>query len=323
MLVALLVACGDEDATPDLAPTPATSSHVQDERDLSAAAASATPATPSVARVEVTRSDTTFPIGGTDAVAIFESIEANAPTVDGLLASGVTEATWSFRTEPPRFDAACEVESVVIELEITVILPEHEAPSTLTPALRARLDAFIAAVDRHEERHVDLWLEGAERFRARAEEIVRETPGCSAANAALGRAFREERIATNDAQEAFHAEDGVRVEETRAPFRERLEELETRVDALDVERRALDALLEDLRTKIERVDDGLATIDRDFPGRTLPAPVYEQWADLVNERSMLVEEFNRAVVRRNATSRELRAILDEALRLEEEIRWIA
>src|SRR4029453_2870781 len=112
--------------------------------------------------------------------------------------------------------------SLTVTLHLVVMLPRHETPDALPADLRGRWESFVARVAAHEQRHVDIYLEGAKAMTARLEG-PRAAVSCADLEKAIDAEWRAQQADIERAQTEFHA-----VDETTA--RSERESLQVRVD---------------------------------------------------------------------------------------------
>src|SRR2546426_7205090 len=74
-------------------------------------------------------------------------------------------------------------------LHLVVMLPRHETPDDLPADLRDRWERFVARVAAHEQRHVDIYLEGAKAMKARLE-ATRTAVSCADLEKAIDAEWR-------------------------------------------------------------------------------------------------------------------------------------
>ena len=121
--------------------------------------------------VETSVSTGYYPVRGTTTAAIFTAIDANGLVeTSGQRAVGVTSAEWKLTSGDVDVRAVpCVFPSLTVMLHLVVKLPRHETPDDLPADLRDRWERFVARVAAHEQRHVDIYLEGAKAMKARLE----------------------------------------------------------------------------------------------------------------------------------------------------------
>src|SRR5215831_2331431 len=198
--------------------------------------------TPQPAVVETSVSTTYYVVRGTTTAAIFSAIDANGLVEkSGQRAVGVTSAEWKLtsgdvdvRTMP------CVFPSLKVVLHLVVTLPRHEAPEALPTDLRGRWESFVARVAAHEQRHVDIYLEGATAMKARLE-ATRTAVSCANLEKAIDAAWRAAQADIERAQAAFHTEDETRTRSEHEALQSRLDSARARLEPMDSDIRRLDA----------------------------------------------------------------------------------
>src|SRR5439155_4632657 len=121
------------------------------------------------AGVETSVSTGYYPVRGTTTAAIFAAIDANGLVeTSGQRAVGMTSVEWKLTSGDVDVRAVpCVFPSLTVMLHLVVMLPRHETPDDLPADLRDRWERFVARVAAHEQRHVDIHLEGAKAMKAR------------------------------------------------------------------------------------------------------------------------------------------------------------
>ena len=230
--------------------------------------------------VETSVSTRYYPVRGTTTPAIFAAIDANGLVeTSGQRAIGLTSVDWKLTSGDVDVRAVpCVFPSLTVTLHLVVMLPRHETPDELPADLRDRWDRFVARVAAHEQRHVDIYLEGANAMKARLE-ATRTAVSCADLEKGIDAAWRAQQADIERAQAEFHAEDETRTRTEREALQGRLDGTRARLDAAAAEIGRLDAEVADLRRQVET-------------GR---ADLVAQHNALAARRSALAEEHNRLV----------------------------
>jgi len=152
-----------------------------------------------------------YPVRGTTTPAIFAAIDANGLVeTSGQRALGLTSTEWKVNSGDVDVRAVpCVFPSLTVTLHLVVMLPRHETPDDLPADLRDRWERFVARVAAHEQRHVDIYLEGARAMKARLE-ATRTAVSCADLEKAIDAAWRAQQADIERAQAEFHAEDATR-----------------------------------------------------------------------------------------------------------------
>jgi predicted secreted Zn-dependent protease len=240
---------------------------------------------PQPALVETSVSTTYYPVRGTTTSAIFAAIDANGlAEKSGQRAVGVTSAEWKLTSGDvdPRI-VPCVFPSLTVRLHLVVTLPRHEAPEALPADLRDHWERFVGRVAAHEQRHVDIYLEGANAMKTRLE-ATRTAVSCADLEKAIDAAWRAGQAHIERAQAEFHAADETTAQSERASLQARLDDARARLEPVDAEIRRLDIELADLRRQIGA-------------GRT---DLVAQHDALSGRRGALAEEYNRLVADANS-----------------------
>ena len=234
--------------------------------------------------VETSVSTRYYPVRGTTTAAIFAAIDANGLVeTSGHRAVGLTSAEWKLTSGDVDARAVpCVFPSLTIMLHLAVMLPRHEAPEVLPADLRDRWERFVARVAAHEQRHVDIYLEGAKAMKTRLEATRTAVP-CADLEKTIDAAWRAQQSDIERAQTEFHAADETKARSEREALQARLDGTRARLEPVDAEIRRLDAELADLRRQVDA-------------GR---ADLVAQHNALAGRRGALAEEYNRLVADAN------------------------
>ena len=144
----------------------------------------------------------------------------------------------------------CVFPSLTVMLHLVVMLPRHETPDDLPADLRGRWERFVARVAAHEQRHVDIYLEGAKAMKARLE-ATRTGVSCADLEKAIDAAWRAQQADIERAQVEFHAVDETTARSEREALQARLDGTRARLEPVDAEIRRLDTELADLRRQVD------------------------------------------------------------------------
>ena len=234
--------------------------------------------------VETSVSTSYYSVRGTTTPAIFAAIDASGLVEpSGQRAVGLTSAEWKMTSGDVDVRAVpCVFPSLTVTLRLVVTLPRHETPDELPADLRDRWERFVARVAAHEQRHVDIYLEGAGAMKPRLE-ATRTAVSCADLEKGIDAAWRAQQAEIERAQADFHTEDGTKARSEREALQARLDITRTRLEPLEAEIRRLDAELADLRRQVDA-------------GR---ADLVAQHNELVGRRGGLAEEYNRLVADAN------------------------
>jgi predicted secreted Zn-dependent protease len=239
------------------------------------------PAPPRQAAVVETNVSTRYyPVRGTTTSAIFAAIDANGLVErSGQRALGLTSTDWKLTSGDVDVRAVpCVFPSLTVTLNLVVMLPRHETPGDLPADLRDRWERFVARVAAHEQRHVDIYVDGANAMKARLE-ATRTAVSCTDLEKAIDAAWRAGQADIERAQAEFHTEDETRTRSEREALQARLDDARARLEPANSEIRRLDAEVADLRRQVEA-------------GR---ADLVTQHNALAERRGALAEEYNRLV----------------------------
>jgi predicted secreted Zn-dependent protease len=225
-----------------------------------------------------------YPVRGTTTAAVFAAVDANGlADTSGRRAAGVTTAAWKLTSGDVDVRAVpCVFPSLTVMLHLVVTLPRHETPDDLPADLRDRWERFVARVAAHEQRHVDIYLEGATAMKTRLE-ATRTAVSCKDLEKAIDAAWQAQQADIERAQDEFHAVDEAMARSERETLQARLDGARARLEPVHAEIRQLDTELGDLRRQVDA-------------GR---ADLVAQHNALAVRRGALAEEHNRLVADAN------------------------
>jgi predicted secreted Zn-dependent protease len=234
--------------------------------------------------VETSVSTTYYSVRGTTTAAIFTAIDGNGLVeTSGQRAVGMTSVEWKLTSGDVDARAVpCVFPSLTVRLQVKVTLPRHETPDDLSADLRDRWERFVARVAAHEQRHVDIYMEGAKAMKERLE-ASRTAVSCADVEKAIDEAWRAEQAEIERAQKEFHTADETTARSERDALQARLDGTRAQLDPVDAEIRHLDAEIVELRRQADA-------------GR---ADVVAQHNALAGRRRTLAEEHNRLVADAN------------------------
>jgi predicted secreted Zn-dependent protease len=234
--------------------------------------------------VETSVSTTYYSVRGTTTAAIFMAIDGNGLVeTSGQRAVGMTSVDWKLTSGDVDARAVpCVFPSLTVRLQVKVTLPRHETPDDLSADLRDRWERFVARVAAHEQRHVDIYMEGAKAMKERLE-ASRTAVSCADVEKAIDEAWRAEQAEIERVQKEFHTSDETTARSERDALQARLDGTRAQLDPVDAEIRRLDAEIVELRRQADA-------------GR---ADVVAQHNALAGQRRTLAEEHNRLVADAN------------------------
>jgi predicted secreted Zn-dependent protease len=307
---------------------------------LAACSGGSAPPTPTpepeqeVVQLQTNLSTTSYRVQGSTTEAIFSYIERNGPT-DGIgkRGSGITSVVWGYEWTGEEKTGSCRIKAMTVKAEMTVTLPEHADEASLGPGILTNWRSYTAGVAQHEQRHVDIYLEGAEVIKERMEAIG-SLPSCRELEQTIDRIWKEEQERINELQELFHVEEDLRLEASRGPLeakinanRDELASIQRRINQLDTRLTEVRAEIAGLDTQVENVDAQIRQINEQFPG-ALPAGVRQRMEELVQQRNDLtsrynqrVDEHNSALAQRGELARTHASLVEITNELVEEFNW--
>lgn len=321
-------------STAEVAPPVATASPATLAQKATVASQLATPAADRI-RVEVTRGTGTYQVFGATPDEIFTYMEAYGPVDErGGRASGVThyKSRLDWRTNGD--SRSCTIATMTIYVELDVLLPALDGLARLTRDLQRSWNEFAQGVAAHEQRHVDIYLEGANTLKSRMQ-ALQPVAGCSVLEAQVNEVWGTEQKQTDAAQELFHEDERRRVESLRAPLRSQIDAnrardsaLTSEVVSLDAGLATLDGQVGSLRTLLDSLKAQMAAVESRYQGQAVPDGVYQQYESwriqyngLIPGYNALIDSYNREVARRAGLAAEIETLRLRTNDLVDEYNW--
>ena len=277
-----------------------------------------------------------YPVRAMSTTAIFDEIDKNGLfDSNGRRAVGLTSAEWNMDWKGVEArPGLCGQDSMTITLNLVVSLPEHKRSSDLPQNIRASWQQFTAGVAAHEQRHVDIYLDGARRMKSRMEAILTKPASCSKLGDTIRALWVSQQADIEKAQNQFHTEEDARNHDHRKPLQAQIAVQQKRLSALESDIRGLDQALE---TLTRRSDTTLAELDavKVQMGKSGATPsvcgqsglaskvlaLCQRHNALVGTYNALVEEHNGTVARRNSLADEHDRIVATTNTLIEALNW--
>jgi predicted secreted Zn-dependent protease len=243
--------------------------------------------------IETNVSTRYYPVRGSTTAAMFAAIDGNGPVEpSGQRAAGLTSVDWKLTSgEVDLRTVPCVFPSLTIALHVVVTLPRHETPDDLPADLRGRWEGFVARVAAHEQRHVDIYLEGANGMKARME-ATRTAVSCADLEKAIDAAWRAQQADIELAQAEFHAADATTARSERETLQARLDSTRARLEPVEAEIRRLDAETADLRRQVDAGRADLVAQHNALAGRH--RVLAEELKGLVVDANGLIDALNWA-----------------------------
>ena len=268
-------------------------------------------------KLETGQATSYYDVQGLTTEDIFRYIEQNGPTLeDGTRGSGITSVVWAYDWTGSQDGGGCKIDSMTIHVDIAVLLPRHANEEALPASLRKNWESYEGGVAVHEQRHVDIYLDGAEDIKSLMSEIGRQKD-CRALETKVETVWSDEQNRINGLQQAFHHEEDLRLAAKRQPLEAQIQtnrtklnglqsqitSLERRISSLKSELNSLDAQLDSVEAQIEQISD-------QFPG-VLPDTVRTRLEDLVIQRNELLGSYNTRVDAHNDALADRTKLTDE------------
>jgi predicted secreted Zn-dependent protease len=268
-------------------------------------------------KLESSQATSYYDVQGLTTEDIFRYIEANGPTLeDGTRGSGITSVVWAYNWTGSEDGGGCKIDSMTIHADIAVLLPRHASDAALPEGLRDHWKDYEEGVAVHEQRHVDIYLDGAEDIRTVMSEIGRQDD-CQTLETRVESAWSTEQARINGLQQQFHHEEDLRLAARRQPLeaqiqanRARLSSLQSQIGSLDRRISGLKNELTSLDAQLDSVEAQIQQISDQFPG-VLPDTVHKRLEELVIERNELLASYNTRVDVHNGALGDRAALVGE------------
>ena len=296
------------------------------------------PPTPQRDRVMLKTSTSTqyYSVRGTTTSVIFDDIERN-----GLLdpkarpAVGLTSGRWSndwkgVETRP----GTCSLESMTITLDLVVTLPKHDLPNDLSQDIRTNWQRFAASVAAHEQRHVDIYLNGAKTMKGHMEAILTKSSSCSEVERVVRSIWDSQQAETERMQEEFHVEDEAKTQNDRKPLQIQIDANRKRLTAINSEIQSLDQTLDNLKRQRTTTQARIDAVEAEMaksgasPPKCSQSPLTSsiqtlcrQYDALVAAHNALADEHNGTASRRNSLAEEHHRVVAVTNGLIEAYNW--
>ena len=259
---------------------------------------------PAADRVELRIATSTryYSVHGETTSAIFDYLEKHSPMDDkGRRAGGLTSSSWRLDGNLVDSPGGCGPHRITITLDLVMTLPQHDRLSSLSEEIKANWKRLVARITAHEQRHVDIYLDGAKMMKTRIEAIP-STRSCAELRKEIDRIRVSQKAATDEAQDQFHVEDDERVQNDRKPLRAQIDINRARLTTIESEIRNLDQTVAGLKRQLETAHGRIEN-------------------SLVEAYNALVSKHNEAVSHRTKLAGEYDRVLAVTNRLLEAYNW--
>jgi predicted secreted Zn-dependent protease/uncharacterized protein YukE len=276
-----------------------------------------------------------YTVYGSNSDELLSYVENYGPVDDkGVRGTGVTLYKTSLNWDSNRDPRACAIATMTIQVDLQVVLPILDSKTSLDVALGSYWVKFAAGVAAHEQRHVDIYLQGADAIREKML-AIQPTLGCTALESAVNDVWSSQHTLTDQEQERFHAAERTRIEAARAPLksqldadRNRLDVLSAQVSGLDSSLGTLSAQLDQLKGLLDTVKTQITAVEDKYQTTTAPPDVYQQYQtllaqynNLIPAYNALVDQLNRQVSQRAALVAQSDDLRDQSKALADQYNW--
>jgi predicted secreted Zn-dependent protease len=156
--------------------------------------------------IEKAQSDVTYPVSGTNLDEIADSLAANAPKNEGVIAYGLTEYSYSLDGSFCGTPSTCGLGEISITATVVVTLPSLTTLDQISGEVAQLWNAYAEDVAVHEGRHVRILDEGLEEIK-RMLLLIPPQPDCDALNREIDNAWTFGGSQIESRQRAFHIAD--------------------------------------------------------------------------------------------------------------------
>ncbi len=277
-----------------------------------------------------------YSVRGTTTGVIFDDIERNGLfDTKARRAIGLTSGEWSIdwrgiETRP----GLCSPESMTITLNLVVTLPQHDQLNDLSRDIRTNWQRFAARVAAHEQRHVEIYLNGAKTTKTRMEAILTKPSACSALENVIRRLWAGQQAEIEKAQDQFHLEDEAKIQNDQKPLQAQIDVNQTRLTAIGAEILSLEQTLGDLKRQRDTTHASIDAVKAEMAKSGAAPPtcsqsrltsriqaLCQQYNTLVAAHNALVDQHNGAVSRRNSLADEHNRVIAVTNGLIEALNW--
>jgi predicted secreted Zn-dependent protease len=156
--------------------------------------------------IESSRSDNSYDVAGTTLEEIADSLDANAPQLEGGPAFGLTEYSYGLDGSFCTTATSCNLGEITISADVVVTLPNLTTYDELGADLAQLWSDYFGQVAVHEDRHVRILEEGLDEVR-RQLLLLGEEPGCDALDHEIDKVWALTAGQIEQRQRAFHIAD--------------------------------------------------------------------------------------------------------------------
>lgn len=266
------------------------------------------PPTPQRDRVMLKTSSSTqyYSVRGTTTSVIFDDIERNGLfDTKGRRAVGLTSGKWSidWKSVETTRPSTCSLESMTIALNLVVTLPRHDLPNDLSRDIRANWQRFAASVAAHEQRHVDIYLNGAKTMKTRMEAILPTSSSCSELERVVRSIWTSQQAETERVQDDFHIEDEARTQNDRKPLQVQIDANRRRLTVIDSELQGIDQTLDNLKRQRDTTHARIDAVKAEMAKSGVSLPKCSQ-SSLTTSIQALCQQYNALAAAYNALTDE-------------------
>jgi chromosome segregation ATPase len=152
---------------------------------------------------------------------------------------------------------------------------------------------------RSEQRHVDIYLNGAKTMKTRMEAILTKSSSCSELENVVRSIWASQQAETERAQDEFHLEDEAKTQNDRKPLQVQIDTNRTRLTAINSEIRGLEQTLDDLKRQRNTTHARIDAVKAQMAKSGASPPNCSQ-SRLTSSIQALCQQYNALVAAYNA-----------------------
>lgn len=279
-----------------------------------------------------------YSVRGATPGAIFDDIKRNGlfdsknrPAVG--LTSGEVSIDWNgIETQPLH----CTSGSMTITITLVITLPQHDQLNDLSEDVRANWQRFAARLAAHEQRHAEIYLNGAEALKIRIETALMTVSPCVELRNRVQSIWFAQQAEIEEQQDQFHVDDEAKIRNDQKPLQAEIDINQARLTAITSDGRDLEQTIaglkrqrDALQTRIDAVKAEMATSHASpatCSQSQFTAPeiqtLCQRYGTLIVAHNTLVDRHNEAASRRNGLADEYNRLVAITNGLIEALNWM-
>jgi predicted secreted Zn-dependent protease len=268
-----------------------------------------------------------YEVRGFTVEEIMDSVKANIPQrkeileeyPDGKFVGGFVASRPHMKWEMME-DFSCRIKSVELHTDFIVHLPMHANLADLSPTPSERVEVWMEKVKAHEQKHVDIYLEGMNSLQSAIRRLPWVARDCDTLGTGIEQLTKTQALIDKEQQEEFHRTEAAEIKRRVQPLRDKLAELERRYEQFDAERDLDESRIAEVEIQQKPISGKIADIKPTYPSG-VPSTIYQDYLGYVAEYNRLNELHNSFVGEHNRLGTLMNELTSEMNRLIEEIKW--